>query len=385
MPLALWALPAGGFIIGISGTFIGLSIMENSIEQGASLPAVIMEQSVYLLLPSLASLLIAISTTRLARKTVLLGLSAIFSLGLAILALSRSADMLSISFMLYAAVYILYVGASSIVAAESACPGKHASALALVFSGPILGSVLAYPLFLWWMGINGGIAIVWIMAALGAAALIAIAKWVPPCRHGQPQNLSGNIRALGRLQVLLSFAMTALLSSGLAIVSLSIGELLVKTTGFAPSSVLFVMLAFGAFQIIGNFYGGKLADKHLMPALVANLSVLAITQALLALAIHGKSVVVIMYALSGAAAYAFAPSQQRRILAKAGEAPVLASTVNVAASCLGSVAGCWLLLPFFGRREGLSPAPLMAAGITTIGLLVALYSWRLERRRPHLY
>ena len=72
-----------------------------------------------------------------------------------------------------------------------------------------------------------------------------------------------------------------------------------------------------------------------------------------------------------------------RVLEKASAAPNLASAFNIAAFNLGNAAGAWVGGITIDHGPGLAALPWVASLMTAAGLLVALYSWRLDRReRP---
>jgi MFS transporter, DHA1 family, inner membrane transport protein len=84
--------------------------------------------------------------------------------------------------------------------------------------------------------------------------------------------------------------------------------------------------------------------------------------------------------LLGAAAFATVAPLQLRVLEKAGEAGrTLASSLNIAAFNLGNALGAWAGGLALERGPGLAALPLLAAGITALGLILALLSLWLDR------
>ena len=69
-----------------------------------------------------------------------------------------------------------------------------------------------------------------------------------------------------------------------------------------------------------------------------------------------------------------------RVLEAAGpNGRTLASSLNIAAFNLGNALGAWAGGVTIARGLGLSALPLVAAGITAVGLVLALWSLRLDR------
>jgi DHA1 family inner membrane transport protein len=375
MPAALWALAAGGFSIGMSNTLISNILLENLLTKNPSslLTGLAVLTIVSILPAALGSMVAAILTRNLPRKTMLSGLMIIFSLTNAICALSSHSHFrfLAITYTSSLIVFILYIGTSSIIAAELGHPGKQGWAFALVFTGSLLVYLIT-PFQSVWAEMSQSTSIFGIMSVMGLGVLAAIIKLVPQRQEKPHKKLRDDIRPLGRTQVLLSFAIS--LSASITI------SMMALVSNIASLKMLsHVLLASGISQIVGNICGGKLTDKHLMPTLVGGLALLAVTQVLLVAFVDSRMLVLIIGVAVSAIAYATVAPQQMRVLAKAQDAPNLASIFNIAASMLGNGIGCWLLiLPFF--YGSLTPSLILSATLSVASLLAALYSWRLDRR-----
>jgi DHA1 family inner membrane transport protein len=102
----------------------------------------------------------------------------------------------------------------------------------------------------------------------------------------------------------------------------------------------------------------------------------------LAPALSFKAPAVMLISLLGVAAFATVAPLQMRVLEKAGPAGRnLASSLNIAAFNLGNALGAFLGGVTIDHGPGLAALPLVAAGITAIGLAIALWSLRLDRMR----
>ena len=73
-------------------------------------------------------------------------------------------------------------------------------------------------------------------------------------------------------------------------------------------------------------------------------------------------------------------TDQVNAVAFAPNGRTLASSLNIAAFNLGNALGAWAGGVTIDRGLGLSALPLIAAGTTAIGLVLALWSLRLDRR-----
>jgi DHA1 family inner membrane transport protein len=381
MPVALWALAVGAFGIGTTEFVIMGLLPQVGADLGVSLSSAGLLVTGYALGVTLGAPPVAILTTRLPRKTLLLALMVIFTLGNLACALAPGYGTLMAARVLTSLAHGAFFGVGSVVATSLVRADKQASAIALMFTGLTLANVLGVPFGTWLGQAWGWRATFWAVTAVGVAAFAAIALLVPASRGQHQSDLRGELRALGRPQVLLGFLMTVLGFGGVFTAFTYIAPLLTELAGFSPAAVSPILLLFGAGLVAGNTWGGKLADRALMPTLLGSLALLAAVLALFAFTVHHSIAAVITVGLLGAAAFATVPPLQMRVLEKAGGAPNLASAFNIAAFNLGNAAGAWLGGMTIDHGPGLAATPLAAAAVTGAGLLVALYSWSLDRRR----
>src|SRR5690606_12308220 len=151
---------------------------------------------------------------------------------------------------------------------------------------------------------------------------------------------------LGLLTTMLGFA-------GVFVVITYVQPLLTRVAGFGEGAVSPVLLLFGAGMVVGNLLGGRLADRHPVPALLGTLLALAVVLAGMAVAVRAPAAMVLAVALLGVAAFATVPPLQLRVLRHAaGAGQNLASSFNIAAFNLGNAAGAWL----GGSRSSAVPA-----------------------------
>jgi DHA1 family inner membrane transport protein len=117
-----------------------------------------------------------------------------------------------------------------------------------------------------------------------------------------------------------------------------------------------------------------------MATLLGSLGLLAVVLAAMTLGIHSKVAAVAFVGLLGAAAFATVPPLQMWVLEKAdGAGQSLASSLNIAAFNLGNALGAWLGGFVIDHGPGLGSVTWVAALLPASGLLLALWSRRLDR------
>ena len=244
--------------------------------------------------------------------------------------------------------------------------------------------------------LQGWRAAFWAVAAIGVVALVVLSVFVPkgvgadaaargdtPAEPGLAHtagaapSLREELAVLTHGPVQTALIMTVLGFAGLFTVFTYIQPILTRLSGFPTAAVSPILLVFGAGLSIGNIVGGRLADRNLARALPGTLATLALVLVIFAPAMGSKAGAVAMVGLLGAAAFATVAPLQLWVLQKAGPAgQTLASSLNIAAFNLGNALGAWAGGFTLDRGPGLAALPWVAAGITTLGLVLALWSQR---------
>jgi DHA1 family inner membrane transport protein len=384
MPLAVFALTVGAFGIGVTEFIIMGLLMQVAGDMHVSVPAAGLLISGYALGVFVGAPALTLASRRAPRKLVLLGLMAIFTLGNAACALAPTYGWLMAARVLTSLAHGTFFGVGSVVATSLVAPDRRASAIAAMFVGLTVATLLGVPFGAWFGLMLGWRAAFWAVAAIGVVALAVLAVFVPANagREEAPISLREELAVLTRPQVQLGLAMTVLGFAGLFTVFTYVQPLLTRVAGFSEQAVSPVLLVFGAGLAAGNLLGGRLADRGLPRALIATLTALTAVLLLMAPALGSKIGAVALTGLLGAASFATVAPLQLRVLEKAGDAGrTLASSLNIAAFNLGNALGAWAGGLTIDRGPGLSALPVVAAAITATGLLLALASLRLDRVR----
>jgi DHA1 family inner membrane transport protein len=277
-----------------------------------------------------------------------------------------------------------FFGVGSVVATSLVAEDKRASAIATMFIGLTVATLLGVPFGAWFGLMLGWRAAFWAVTVIGVVGFVVVAALVPGHvgNGDKPISLAEEIAVLGRGQVLLGLAMTVFGFAGLFVVFTYIQPILTRFTGFSEAAVSPILLVFGFGLAIGNVAGGKLADRGLARALIGTLAALAIVLLGLSAVLSVKIPTIALILLLGIAAFATVAPLQLRVLEAAGPSGrTLASSLNIAAFNLGNALGAWAGGVTIDRGFGLSALPLVAAGITAIGLVLALWSLQLDRRQ----
>jgi DHA1 family inner membrane transport protein len=383
MPVALYALAAGAFGIGVTEFVIMGLLLEVSADLGVSISAAGLLISGYALGVVAGAPVLTAATAGWPRKTVLLGLMLVFTLGNAACALAPDYWTLMAARVLTAFAHGTFFGVGSVVATSLVTPNKKASAIAVMFTGLTVANILGVPFGTWLGQALGWRATFWAVALVGLVAFAVIAVLVP--RDGAPEerrSLTSDLAVLGRPQVLLGLATTVLGWVGVFALFTYIAPILTRITGFSEAAVSPILLVFGVGLVAGNLIGGRLADRWLMPTLLGSLAALAVVLAAMTFAAHDRVAAVVFISLFGAAAFATVPPLQMWVLDSAeGAGQSFAASFNIGAFNLGNAVGAWLGGAVIDHGPGLGALPWVAALAPFGAFLLAAWSRRLDARR----
>ncbi|MDX3906979.1 MAG: MFS transporter [Pigmentiphaga sp.] len=377
MPLSLLALAAGAFGIGTTEFIIMGLLTQVSTDLGIGIPTAGTLISGYAVGVAVGAPVLTLLTRSWPRKRLLLALMLIFIAGNAAAALAPSYGWLMAARVLTSLTHGTFFGVGAVVATGLVAADKRASAIALMFSGLTLATLLGVPAGAWIGQHFGWRASFAAVALVGTLAYAILALFVPRDRQRpEPAPLSQELAVLGRPQVWMGLGITVFGFAGLFALYTYIEPLLRQVTGMSDNLVAVTLLLFGAGLAAGNLLGGRMADRGVMQALLLTVSGLMVALAVGHWAFARPAVAMAYTIVLGTVAFATVAPMQIRVLQQAGPAgATLASSLNIAAFNLGNALGAWAGgLALSGL--GLLSVGWAGAGLTAVGLLLALWSGR---------
>lgn len=382
MSLPLIALFLAAFAFGTAEFVIAGVLPDVALGLGVSIPIAGYLVTGYALGIAVGGPLLAVATKKLSRKTLIILLGGIFTLGQVLCALAPNFELLLAARVLVSVVHGTYFGIAAIVAVNLVPADKRGFAVALILSGLTVSNIL---------GVPGGTAIgnalgwratFWAVGALGLFATAAIAIFLP-ARVGEATtdgSFLREFRTLGRQQIVTSLAIATLTMIGQYSLFTYIAPLLLEVTGLDTATLPWMLLLYGIGSTIGVFIGGRLADWKLMPSLIGILATQAVAFTLVYLVSPNPWIMTVAVLLWGGVNFAFGSPLQSRILAWAADAPNLASALipscfNIGIA-IGAVLGATLLEAGFGYRN----LPLIGTVALVLAMGIAVLSYVWERR-----
>lgn len=385
MPLALFALTVAAYAIGTTEFVIVGLLPTVASDLHITLPLAGLIVSVYALGVTFGAPVLTALTGKLGRKPLLLGLMALFIAGNAIAALSPSYEMLLVGRVLSAFAHGVFFSVGATIAADLVAPDRRASAIAMMFMGLTVAIVTGVPLGTFIGQTFGWRATFCAVAGLGLVAFAAIALLLPNnLKREKPAGLMEQVRVLGSGRLLIVFAMTALGYGGTFVTFTFLSPLLQEITGFSANTVSLVLVLYGAAIALGNIFGGKVADKDPVKALVVLFALQALVLAVLTFTAPSPVFALVTLAALGFLSFANVPGLQLYVVDMAKRhRPAgidVASALNIAAFNLGIAAGAWIGGLVVASPLGLGATPWVGAILVAGALGLTLISGVLDRR-----
>lgn len=381
MPLGLLALALAGFGIGLT-EFVIMGLLP---ELAADLA--VSEQSAgwlitgYALAVVVGALGLTALTTRLPRKPVLIGLLVLFIIGNVVTALASDYSGAMVGRILSALTHGAFFGIGSVVAASLVAPENRSGAIAIMFTGLTAANVLGVPLGTFLGQQWGWRSTFWAVSIIGVIALIGIATLVPASRGPQEQmSLRSELKAFRSSQVWLSLLSTVLAFGGMFGAFTYIAFTLTDVSGFASDAVPWLLVLFGIGLVVGNWVGGRLADRSIDRTLILFIAALVVVLVFFALTAASQLATIFSLVLMGGFGFGTVPALQSRVMNYAGHAPTLASSANIGAFNVGNALGAWAGGVGIAAGLGYVSPIWVGAGITAAGLIVVLLAAGAARR-----
>ncbi|PKQ42174.1 MFS transporter [Pseudomonas sp. YY-1] len=373
----LVALAIGAFGIGVT-EFAPMGMLPGiASDLGVSIPAAGLLVSAYALGVLLGAPLMTLTTGKIPRRYLLIGLMAIFTLGNLMSALATDYYSLLIARVVTSLNHGAFFGVGSIVAASVVAPDKRAGAVAAMFMGLTLATIGGVPLAAWFGEVLGWRTAFWGITGLGVLAMVSLWFALPNVPLPKSDGVLAEIRVLGRGPVLAALALTVIGSSAMFTVFTYIAPILSSETQASTAFITAMLVLYGIGLTLGNVWGGKAADRSVDRTLIVSLSALILVLLAFTVLMRWPLPAAVAILIWGIASFAIVPPLQMRVMEAAKEAPNLASAVNIGAFNLGNAIGAALGGAVINAGLGYPAISLAGAAMAGLGLLMVLgFAWR---------
>jgi len=375
----LIALAVGAFGIGVT-EFAPMGMLPViASDLHVSIPAAGLLISAYAMGVLIGAPLMTLTTGRIDRRTLLIALMGIFTLGNALSAVADGYWVLMAARVVTSFNHGAFFGVGSVVAASLVPPDKRAGAVAAMFTGLTVATIGGVPAATWvseaigWRTAFAGIA------GVGAIAMVSLRLALPPLPAAEGGDMRAELRVLTRGPVVMALALTTIGFGGVFTVFTYIVPILRDVTHGSTAYVTAMLMLFGVGATIGNGVGGRLADRSVDRALMTMLAIMALTLLAFTVLMQWPVTAAIAILIWGIASFAIVPPLQMRVMDAASDAPNLASAMNIGAFNLGNAIGAVLGGGVIGAGLGLQIVSLAGAAMAAAAL-VMLIAFRRQPR-----
>ncbi len=368
--LALLALALGTFCIGTT-EFASMGMIQLfSAELGIDIPAATHAITAYAVGVVVGAPALTLLAARFNRRLLLLGLICIFILGNVLSAIAGSLELFIAARFVTGLPQGAYFGAGAVVASYLVGAGHAGRAFAIVMAGLTVATILGSPIATF-LGQTIGWRQTYIcIGALGGASLLSLWFFVPRTSALDGASVVHELRGLTKPRVWLMMTVAALGISSIFAVYTFIAPFVTDLLLLSPQAIPLALGLFGIGMMVGNLYGGRLADSYPDRGIIAGYGVtLAILVAMAFLGTIDWVMFAGMFGV-GAAMMAAIPTIQVRLVGLAPEAPTLMGAMNLASLNVANALGAWAGGVTIGAGLGLLSTLWAGFVLTGAGLLL---------------
>jgi DHA1 family inner membrane transport protein len=369
---AILALAVGAFGIGVT-EFAPMGMLPViATDLGVSIPTAGLLISAYAVGVLIGAPLMTLTTARIPRRTLLIVLMAIFTLGNLLAALSGSYATLLIARVVTSFNHGAFFGVGSVVAARLVPADRRAGAVATMFMGLTIANVGGVPLAAWAAEAFGWRTVFWAITGLGVLAMAALRFAVPVIPADADSDMRAELRVLVRGPVLVALLLTVIGSSAMFTVFTYIVPILQTQAHASTGFVTAMLVLYGLGLTVGNWLGGRYGDRSVDGTLIVTLGGLVALLVVFAGMMAWPVPAAVLIFLWGVASFALVPPLQMRVMAAAGDAPNLASAMNIGAFNLGNALGAALGGAVIGAGLGYPAVSIAGAVMAGSGLTLVV-------------
>lgn len=382
MPAALFALAIGAFGIGLTEFVIAGILPQIANDFGVDIPTAGLMATTYALGVFVGAPILTVLGAKVPRKSMLIGLATIFTLGNVLTALAPNFPIALAGRILTAFNHGTFFGIGSIIAASLVTKDRQASAIAFMFSGLTLANLLGVPAGTWLAQTYDWRLVFWLTAAIGLVTVVSVAVLVPRIEAGKAIALKAELRAFMDPQVLLAMGITVFGPAAFFTSITYIAPMMSEEAGFSDSAIAGLMVLFGLGLAVGNWIGGRFADRSLFGTLFVTLAAQAAVLLVFWLGVGSSVIAYGSVFLMAAFGFATVSPIQKLVMDRANRAgaPTMASSVNIGMFNLGNAIGAWAGGATIAAGFGLASPNWAGAILSLVALGLAFAAWATSGR-----
>ncbi|MBB3425211.1 DHA1 family inner membrane transport protein [Rhizobium sp. BK312] len=377
--LVTLALAVGSFGIG-TGEFVIMGLLPNVADTFAvTTPEAGHVISAYALGVVVGAPIIAVLAAKMARRTLLLLMMAIFAAGNISSAFAPTFESFTALRFITGLPHGAYFGVAALVAASMVPVHRRVRAVGQVMLGLTIATLIGTPIATFLGQLLNWRAAFMMVGAIGLATMLLIALFLPKDRVEEGASIARELGALKRIQVWLSLGVAAVGFGGMFSIFSYVATTTTEVAGLGTAMVPVVLALFGIGMNVGNIVGSRLGDISIKGTIGGMMIFNIVIMTLFSLTAANPVMLCICVFLIGCG-FAACPAVQTRLMDVAADAQTLAAASNHSAFNIANALGAWLggLVISWGFTA--AATGYVGAVLSVAGLAVFAVSVGLERR-----
>ncbi|WP_442590218.1 MFS transporter [Pedobacter sp. AW31-3R] len=315
-------------------------------------------------------------------KRVLIGLMISVAAGNLLFSVAPTYTLLLISRFLVGLPHGAFFGIGAVVASKLADPGSEAKSVSVMFAGLTIANIIGVPL-----GTFIGHNVSWrisfiIISAMALITAASIKRWLPMLPSQSDTKFSESAKVFKKSEFWIITGISAIGTGGLFAWISYIAPLMTEVARFDENMMTPIMVIAGLGMAVGNFAGGRLADRFSPLKTTSYLLIIMVgVLILVALTSHIQPVAILLTFITGGLAFAVIAPMQMLMIRSAKGAEMLASSTMQASANMGNALGAFLGGLPIAAGFGYTSPEYVGAFLALIGFfLCLLLTWIFSTR-----
>jgi len=381
--LVTLALAVGSFGIG-TGEFVIMGLLPNVAGTfGVTTPEAGHVISAYALGVVVGAPIIAVLAAKMARRTLLLLMMAIFAAGNISSAFAPTFESFTALRFITGLPHGAYFGVAALVAASMVPVHRRVRAVGQVMLGLTIATLIGTPIATFLGQVLEWRAAFMMVGGVGLVTMLLIALFLPKDKVKEGASITRELGALKRIQVWLSLGVAAIGFGGMFSIFSYVATTTTEVAGLGSAMVPVVLALFGIGMNVGNIVGSRLGDLSIRGTIGGMMIFNIVIMTLFSLTAANPVMLCICVFLIGCG-FAACPAVQTRLMDVAADAQTLAAASNHSAFNIANALGAWLggLVISWGFTA--AATGYVGAFLSVGGLAVFALSVGLERRTGYV-